>query len=346
MKVEQEIWTVADFIAKKDNIQIAPAWQRGPAWTAPRQVLLIDSILRGFDIPKVYLRVRGQPNAYSYDAVDGQQRLRSIWLFRSDELLLKHAEKLEGIDGVDVNGLAYSKLPKKLRDHFEKFTVSVAKIVQSDQLEISRLFSRLQQGVPLNPAELRNAMLGPIRNAVEAVALSHSFLERSRISESRYRRQDYVAHIFALAAHGTHRDIKAPNLRYLYHEFDSSHTSEVMSIIAEVDKALTFLDAVNEQLGFSIRHKWIVVDLAWWAIQQMRQEKKKPSAKLIATKFEIFDSFRRKYTSAPEVVLASSDISKKLGKHLYRYLIAFKLQGGTKGNIGVRSSALAEFLYS
>lgn len=343
MKVEQEIWTVADFVAEKDSIQIAPAWQRGPAWTPPRQVLLIDSILRGLDIPKVYLRVRGQPSAYSYDAVDGQQRLRSVWLFRSDELYLKHAEKLEDIDGVDVNGLTFSELPKKLRDRFDKFTVSVAKIVESDQIEISSLFSRLQQGVPLNPAELRNAMLGPIRNSVETIALSHVFFQRSRIPASRYRWQDYVAHIFALAAHGTDRDIKAPNLKHLFQEFDTTHTDRVMKISAEVNKALTFLDAVNEQLGFSVRHKWLVVDLAWWAIQQMRQ-KKKPNVRVIATQFEAFDVFRRKYTSAPEVALSNSETSKKLGKHLYQYLNAFKLQGGTKGNIVVRSSALGEFL--
>jgi len=292
----------------------------------------------------VYLRVRGQPNAYSYDAVDGQQRLRSVWLFRNEKLQLKHADKLEDIDGVNVNGLTFSKLPKKLRDRFEKFEISVAKIVVSDQLEISRLFARLQQGVPLNPAELRNAMLGPIRNSVETVALSHVFFQRSRIPESRYRWQDYVAHIFALAAHGTDSDIKAPNLKHLYQEFDQTHTDRVMNITTEVNKALTFLDAVNELLGFSIRHKWIVVDLAWWVIQQTRQ-KKKLNEKLIATQFEIFDVLRKKYTSAPEIALANSEISKKLGQHLYQYLNAFKLQGGTKGHIGVRSAALVEFLH-
>lgn len=343
MKVEQEIWTVADFLAEKANIQIAPAWQRGPAWTAPRQVLLIDSILRGLDIPKIYLRVRKQPNAYSYDAVDGQQRLRSLWLFHSDDLRLTHPEEFEEIDGVDVNGLTFNELPKKLRDRFEKFEISVARIVESDQIEISRLFSRLQQGVPLNPAELRNALLGPIRNEVEAVALSHPFFKRSRIPEARYRPQDYVAHLFALAAHGTERDIKAPNLKHFYQEFDSSDTDEIMKMAAEVNKALTVLDSVNEHLGFTLRHKWIVTDLAWLIIQRMRQ-KNKPNAQSIATQFNSFDGFRRKYTSAPELALTSAETGKKLGKHLYQYLIAFKLQGGMKSNVETRSVALSEFL--
>jgi hypothetical protein len=345
MKVEQEIWTVSDFVSERESIQVAPAWQRGPAWTAPRQVLLIDSMLRSLDIPKVYLRVREQPGAFLYDAVDGQQRLRAIWLFRNNELPLKHAEKLELIGTEDINGKTYSRLPKPLRDAFDAFEITVAKIVESDQLEISRLFARLQQGVPLNPAELRNAMLGPVRNLVEAIALSHDFFVRSRIPQLRYRRQDYVAHVFALAAHGTDRDIKAPNLKHLYQEFEPTHNSALMKFSKEIEAAFTFLDTLNELLGLSIRHKWIVVDLAWWVIQQSRQEVKL-DAQVVAARFQAFDALRRKHTRAPEDALSSQDVSKTLSRHLYSYLVAFKLQGGTKGNVFIRSKAISQFLGS
>jgi hypothetical protein len=343
MKVEQEVWTVGDFVSERDNIQIAPAWQRGAAWAPPRQVLLIDSMLRGLDIPKVYLRVRDQPNAFSYDAVDGQQRLRAIWLFREDELPLVHPDRLEKIGDLDVTGCRFSELPKRLRDSFDTFAINVAKIVEADQLEISILFSRLQQGVPLNPAELRNAMLGPVRNAVETIALSHDFLLQSRIPEARYRRQDYVAHIFALAAHGTDRDLKAPNLRHLYQEFSASDTIKIMKISKEVNAALDILERVDKKLGTTIRHKWIVVDLAWWIVQQLRLKFKIDDGNL-AQKFAAFDLLRKRYTSAPEDVLEAGDISKKLARHLYDYLIAFKLQAGTKASLATRSEAINQFL--
>lgn len=343
MKIKQERWTVKDFINEKESIQISPAWQRGAAWTAPRQVLLIDSILRGLDIPKIYLRVRKLPSAYSYDAVDGQQRLRSIWLFHGNELPLTHPDRFEPIEGADVNGLTFSQLPTKLRNRFERFPISVARIVDSDQTEISRLFARLQQGVPLNPAELRNAMLGAVRNEVEAIALSHAFFQRSRIPEARYRRQDYVAHIFALAAHGISRDIKATNLKQVYEEFHSADTDRVMRIAAEVNQALTTLNTMNGLLGYSLRHKWIVVDLAWLIIQWKRQDKK-INVRTLAKEFKSFDQLRRKFTATPEKALATSEISKNLGRHLYRYLTAFKLQGGIKSNVEARSKVLAELL--
>lgn len=342
MKIEQEAWSIDDFVKEKATIQVAPAWQRGPAWTSPRQVLLIDSILRGLDIPKVYLKLRSSPSAFTYDAVDGQQRLTAIWLFREDQLPLVHPETLDPIGGVDVNGLTFSTLPKKLRDHFDAFQVMVAKIVESDLLEISRLFARLQQGVPLNPAELRNAMLGPIRNEVEAIALSHDFFLQSRIPSSRYRQQDYVAHIFALAAHGAERDIKAPNLKQLYQEFDHSHTSRVMKIAAEVNKALEVLASVNRLLGLGIRHKWIVVDLAWLIIQGHR-EKKKISVTKLAENFGAFDALRRQFTKAPEEAFSYSKLTKTQQKELYNYLTAFKLQGGTKSSVATRSHALSTF---
>ena len=56
MKIRQETWTVNELVKNKSKINLNPSWQRGPAWKLPRQVLLIDSILRGMDIPKVYLR--------------------------------------------------------------------------------------------------------------------------------------------------------------------------------------------------------------------------------------------------------------------------------------------------
>jgi len=54
MKVEQRLWTIEKLIGLKDRINLNPIWQRGPAWKASRRILLIDSILREMDVPKIY----------------------------------------------------------------------------------------------------------------------------------------------------------------------------------------------------------------------------------------------------------------------------------------------------
>lgn len=72
MKAEQRSWTVEELVQRKDKIELTPAWQRGPAWKQPRQVLLLDSILSGMDIPKIYLRKLTHAT-FEHDAVDGQR---------------------------------------------------------------------------------------------------------------------------------------------------------------------------------------------------------------------------------------------------------------------------------
>lgn len=164
-------------------------------------MLLIDSILRGMDIPKIYLRRLSPKAPYSYDAVDGQQRLRAMWEFRAGDLVLNHPDGLPEIDGHPVAGLTFDALHADLQDRFKSFVVSVAEILAGDNDGITNLFSRLQMGVSLNPAELRNAMLTPMRHLIDAMWRSHEFFLNSRIPEARYKRQDYVTHAFAMAAY-------------------------------------------------------------------------------------------------------------------------------------------------
>src|SRR5690606_18884256 len=83
MRIRQRRWKVERLVRDQAEINLNPAWQRGPAWKPPRQVLLIDSILRGMDIPKIYLRALPAGGLHAYDAVDGQQRLRAIWEFHA-----------------------------------------------------------------------------------------------------------------------------------------------------------------------------------------------------------------------------------------------------------------------
>lgn len=174
MKVKQTTWSIKKLIKAKGKINLNPTWQRGPAWRLPRQVLLIDSILRGMDIPKVYLRCLSAGNAHAHDAVDGQQRLRAIWEFRAGDFSLDYPEELPPIDAHDIKGKTFAELHKSLRDRFEAFEVSVAEITNATNDEITNLFARLQMGLALNPAELRNAMLGPMRHMIDSVNLPQS----------------------------------------------------------------------------------------------------------------------------------------------------------------------------
>ena len=62
-----------------------PEYQRGVVWTIDQQKKLIDSVLRGYQLPIIYLHdvkktIAGLTQEY-YDIIDGQQRMESLYLF-------------------------------------------------------------------------------------------------------------------------------------------------------------------------------------------------------------------------------------------------------------------------
>jgi hypothetical protein len=341
MKINQTLWSIQTLTQRKPEINLNPSWQRGPAWREPRQVLLIDSILRGMDIPKIYLRKLHPGGGHAYDAVDGQQRLRALWLFAEGRLALTHPEPLSPIDTLPVADQRFSDLPKSLRDRFNAFEVSVAEIVEADNNEITHLFSRLQMGVPLNPAELRNAMLVPMRHTIDTMATAHIFFTESRISASRYKRQDYAAHAFAMAAYGGIRDIKAPTLMAMNREFGPTQMIDILRFSREVGDALNVLANVNRVAAFRITQKWIFVDLCWLVMQHQAEGAVVDAAKL-ATAYLTFETLRRRNTSAPEELIRASRVPP-LDRHLYSYIVAFRTEGAARQNLIIRNSALRAF---
>jgi hypothetical protein len=344
LKVEQKSWTVEQLVNNKEKIELTPVWQRGPAWRLPRQVLLLDSILRGMDIPKVYLRKLSH-GVFTHDAVDGQQRLRAIWMFRGGLIALNHPDSLPPINGEEIQGKLFAQLSKKLRDRFDNFEVSIGEITTSKADEIRNLFARLQMGVSLNPAELRNAMDGPLRYSIDSTARLHQFFIASRISSDRYKHLDYAAHSYAMAAYQGLKDIKAPDLRDMISEYGADRGEEVLELSSKVDDALTVLAAINQQLGYSITQKWIFVDLSW-LIMQYHADGKIVDVDIFVSRFRNFETLRRAYNSESEKLLRPGehpDVANVLCKHLYDYIGAFRAQGGLRGNLLVRNKALKAF---
>lgn len=344
MKIKQHNWAISKLVADRPSINLNPTWQRGAAWKEPRRILLIDSILRGMDIPKVYLRKLPANGAHKHDAVDGQQRIRAIWDFRSGAFALNYPDPLPAIGAHSIHGLKFSQLHKDLRDHFDAFQISVAEITSADNDEITNLFARLQLGVALNPAELRNAMLTPARHIIDSIATGHSFFDATKIPNTRYKRQDYVTHVFAMAAYKGLKNIKAPDLKKMILEFGPDKAPDLLEFSAAVNDALTVLEEVDAQLKRQITQKWLFVDLVWLIVQQQTAGVE-VNADDLAENFMEFDDLRRKYTSKPEELLQAKGTTKqlRLNRALYDYIMAFRAQGATHANLKTRNAALRAY---
>lgn len=347
MEIKQDTWKIKELVKKRQTINLNPTWQRGPTWTYPRQVLLIDSILRGMDIPKIYLRKLDAPNSHFYDAVDGQQRIRAIYEFQRGSFALNYPESLPSIGNFKVAGKKYAELHRDLQIKFNNFEVSVAEIISATNDEITNLFSRLQMGVSLNPAELRNAMQGPMRHVIDAIATSHDFFAESKIPDTRYKRQDYISLLFAIALNNGATDIKAPDLKKMVADFSSADkTSQVLRLSEIVGDALELLKGVDKKLKRRITQKWLFVDLCW-LIMQNQAKGKQINVDELAENFDLFEDLRREYTRRPEdlIELEKNFAAKpnKMNRHLYDYIMAFRAQGATHANLKIRNAALHAF---
>jgi uncharacterized protein with ParB-like and HNH nuclease domain len=86
----------------RKHINTNPDFQRPPVWSTSQKQLLMDTILRNYDVPKLYWRRTGtKPD--TYDVVDGQQRLRALWDFFDENFKLpKNADPIEGEQSRDA----------------------------------------------------------------------------------------------------------------------------------------------------------------------------------------------------------------------------------------------------
>jgi len=306
LKIEHEQKSIRDLMKLRDDIHLNPAWQRGPVWSATKQGLLIDSILRGYDIPMIYLRECSPPVPFKYEVVDGQQRLRTLWGYiDGDYPLAKDAEK---VGTHRIANMKFHALPTDLQKKINNFKVVVAIVKDAREPEISKLFSRMQMGVHLNPPELRNSVQTGLRHAVDGAARLHPFFLESKIPAARFKHQDYLAHAVSMCIHGGTRDLKAGQLMEDYtHITDSSVYSP---IINEAGRILDVLKDVNERCRKKIRQKWMFVDL-FYLLHQHKSKLKSINRKAFTDCYVDFDERRLSYTSEPERLLDGSPTKRE-----------------------------------
>jgi hypothetical protein len=186
-----------------------PPYQRESAvWSLDRQQLFIDSLLNGYDVPKIYLHdLRGQHPTRVYALVDGKQRVTTIWRFLRDEFPLSPRFKVEEANlppelppGTPPPGagMRFSEMDPAWREVLERTYLSVVLIQNATEEDIEELFSRLNNGEPLNAAEKRNARGGDMAGLIRELAKRPFFTERLRFSNARYHHLDLAARLLLI----------------------------------------------------------------------------------------------------------------------------------------------------
>lgn len=253
--------------ADKDRINVEPWYQRkGEVWTLEKKQLLIDSILNDYDIPKLYFHIlnssqkKEQGEQYEYAIIDGRQRLEAIWGFTDDAFPLSNDFEYLLDDKIKADGLTYSELSTKfprLKVRFDSFTLPIV-CVETDDIDlVEDMFSRLNEAVPLNAAEKRNAIGGPMAQCIRDVAEHDFFKLRVRFSNNRYQHREVAARLlfieYSIVVNKRILDTKKWYLDDMVKQFRDGQGKKLSDIRGNVMRCLNQLDAAFEKGDYLLR---------------------------------------------------------------------------------------------
>ena len=157
-KFQSKVVQINDIIEwyTKGELNYSPKYQRNSVWTQNAKSYLIDTILRGFPIPPIFLRQKIDVNTRktTREVIDGQQRLRAIIDYVYEEefpVMMKHNS--------EYGNMIYSNLDDETKSDILNFQIIAQIVTEDDDSSIYDMFARLNSNnVALNKQELRNSV--------------------------------------------------------------------------------------------------------------------------------------------------------------------------------------------
>lgn len=332
MEVKVTNWKISTLLKRRDKINEQPDYQRGKVWSTEKEALLIDSILRGIDIPKIYLR-NLKNHLHDYEVADGQQRLTALFNFYDGQfkLLDKNIKglKISRLGDFQIGNKKYEDLESVLQQKFLDTEITIAVIDNCTEDEVRVLFGRLQEGVTLNAAEKRNAIISTIGKHIDSIALNHKFFENCKISKQRFKHQDYLAHAFCLIYYKNHDDLKGDLIEKLY--LDKS-ISVNANDLKQIDEILDIIHSIDLLEGKRIINKYTFVDIFWFLYRNLN------NLHLNTSSFKkAFNDFEQKRLDNKENLKELAQKKTDESINLHNYIMNYDRSGSLSNSIEARA---------
>ena len=163
-------YSVRDFEEwrERGELVLAPKFQRREVWSDKARSYLIDTIIRGKPIPKIYMRqdINPETRRVRREIVDGQQRLRTVLSF------IKDGFKISKAHSEDFGRKYFSSLDRRTQGDILKYEFVVDLLQDRPDPEVYDVFARINTySEKLKPQELRNALwFGEFKSSVYLLA--------------------------------------------------------------------------------------------------------------------------------------------------------------------------------
>ena len=124
---------------QREELLLAPKFQRRSVWSDKARSYLIDTIIKGFPISKIFMRHDVDPKTKKSvrEIVDGQQRLKTILNYLSDGF------KLSKTHNRKYGGKYFSQLPDNIQKDMLQYQISVDVLLGAEDPVILDVFARL-----------------------------------------------------------------------------------------------------------------------------------------------------------------------------------------------------------
>ncbi|MYF79658.1 MAG: DUF262 domain-containing protein [Chloroflexi bacterium] len=158
LRSNQVTMTVADYcdLHNRGDAAVDPRYQRKPGlWARRAQAYLIETMLRGFPIPKLalYQETDLKSRKTIKFVVDGQQRTQAILAYYNDALSLPSTA-----EPVEARGKRLTQLPDELQREFLAYPLQFDQFEGVNEDEVREFFRRINSHTTtLNAEESRNA---------------------------------------------------------------------------------------------------------------------------------------------------------------------------------------------
>jgi Protein of unknown function DUF262 len=222
-------YSIRDFEEWDDRgeLTLQPKFQRRDVWSDKARSYLMDTIIRGKPIPKVYMRqsVNTKTRRTRREIVDGQQRLATVLSF------LKDGFKISKSHHKALGGRTFSGLDEETRGEILKYEFVVDLLEDMPDNEVYDVFARINTySEKLRAQELRNAKwFGDFKSCVYSLSKEFTtfFVDNKIFSDKavlRMAEAEYISDLLIAQQNGITAGDKR-NIDHAYEEYDDEFPS-------------------------------------------------------------------------------------------------------------------------
>lgn len=216
------------------ELEMSPPFQRNPVWTDKQKSFLIDSVLKGYPIPEIYIQEKISADGRTqYIVVDGQQRIRSVLGFITGEFEICEGES----DKWSLCSFEDLSEEDKIRFYSYKFVVRTLPDITDD--EIRSIFQRINKNnVALNPQELRQSTYnGDFIKLMNQISDKDYWKDIGLFSPEKIRRMldvEYISELSIALLNGPQNKKDKLDYYYVMYETEFSDKEYVESVFDKV----------------------------------------------------------------------------------------------------------------